>query len=114
MDNNRKRKVLALSLGLALGAMMPKLAQAQKFSGGMMGYGSDVEQQSREGMFFDIREGYDLFNQHFGSDANEGYLLYNQTFGQEAPLGSGLFILTAMVAGYALRKRNNNSKNLKP
>ena len=52
-------------------------------------------------------ENYDLHNQQFGS----GYDLYNQTFGQQsAPVGSGLLILAAAGAGYALRKRKNNSK----
>ena len=57
--------------------------------------------------------GYNLYNQLFGSDVIGGYELYNQTFGQdneEAPLGSGLLILTAAGAGYALKKRKNNKK----
>ena len=60
--------------------------------------------------------GYTLFNQQFGSDDNDngGYELYNQIFGQDAnldvPLGSGLLILAAAGAGYALKKRKSNLK----
>ena len=60
-------------------------------------------------------EGYTLFNQQFGSDDNGGYELYNQIFGQDAnldaPLGSGLFILVAAGAGYALKKSKSNKKH---
>ena len=112
--NYRKLKVLVLSLGLVLGMTVPKIAQAQ-VGGGLFGYGREVEQQSRDGMF-NILNGsgyYNLYNQQFGENQYGGYNLYNQTFGQELPLGSGLGILTAAAVGYALKKRKNNGKNQK-
>lgn len=36
----------------------------------------------------------------------------NQTFGQELPLGSGLVVMVAAGAGYAIiKRRKNNAKN---
>ena len=114
MNDNRKLKVLVLSLGLVLGMTMPKIARAQ-FGGGVFGYGREVERQSRDGVF-DAAAGlgyYNLYNQQFGDNQYGGYNLYNQTFGQEVPLGSGWLILTAAGAAYALKKRINNDKNQK-
>ena len=113
--NNKKLKVFVLSVCLALGTTMPKIAQAQ-FGGGLFGYGLDTEQKSREGLLGDPNSqgGYSLYNQQFGEIQYGGYNLYNQTFGQEVPIGSGLLILSAAGVGYALKKRNNNGNNLKP
>ncbi len=41
-----------------------------------------------------------------GSTPNIGLPVHNQGADQPAPLGSGLLVLTAFGAGYALRKRN--------
>ena len=112
MNNDRKLKVLVLSLGLILGMMMPEMAHAQ-CGGGLFGYGREVEQQQRESLFNAISGSgfYNLYNQQFGDNQYGGYNLYNQTFGQEVPLGSGLLILSVAGAGYALCKRKNNEKN---
>lgn len=114
MNNDRKLKVLVLSVGLVFGVMTPVIAQTQ-LGGGLFGYGRETEQRSREGLLYLIVDqgGYFVYNQQFGDDENGGFNLNNQTFGQEAPLGSGLLILTAAAAGYALRKRKNNRNNQK-
>lgn len=107
--NYRKLKVLVLSLGLVMGMMTPMVAQVP-FGGGMLGYGPETEQQSREGLMGspNSQGGYNLYNQQFGENQYGGYNLYNQTFGQEVPFGSGLLILAAAGAGYAFSKRKNN------
>ena len=110
--NNRKLKVLVLSLGLVLGMMIPKMLHAQE-GGGVFGFGQYTEQQSREGLLGDpTTMGYfNLHNQQF-NDGEGGYNLYNQSF-EEVPMGSGLLILTAAGAGYALKKRKSNIKKHK-
>ena len=115
-DSNRKRKALVLSLCLVLvlEMMIPKNARAQ-FGGGMLGYGFASEQQYYGGVLGSASSqgGYHLTNQQFGVITLGGYQLSNQTFGQDAPLGSGIFILTAAAAGFALRKRKYNDNNQK-
>ena len=112
MDKNRKRKALLLSLGWALGVMIPKVDYAQ-CGGGLLGYGHEVEQQSRESLFGNENYpiGINLYNQQFGDEFG-GFNLYNQSF-EEVPMGSGLLILTAAGAGYALKKRKSNIKKHK-
>ena len=61
----------------------------------------------------DENASYDLNNQRFGAEVSGGYDLNNQTFGQDefegfAPLGSGLFLMAAAGAAYALKKRKTN------
>ncbi len=115
-------KAIVLSLGLAA-MMLPANASAQETAerpGGLFGSRNIFEEIG--GWFIDEGElrdgegeegGYALFNQQFGSNTNGGYDLHNQTFGQDsdAPLGSGLLILAAAGAGYALRKKKNNKKH---
>lgn len=110
-DNNRKLKTLVFSVGLVLGTMMPKMAQAQ-FGSGMLGYGRDAEQQSRESLFRNgTNQGaYNIGSQHFGDDVFGGFNIGTQQFGEEAPLGSGWLVLTIAGVSYAFRKRKNNNK----
>ena len=51
-----------------------------------------------------------ITNQDFGGTNGT---ITNQPFGQDVPLGTGLFILLAMGAGYAANKKNKktNHKN---
>lgn len=110
--NKRYLKAFVLSLGLAVGLLLPVSATAQNEGGGVFGYGNgSTSEPQRDGMFGvrSLDGGYNLHNQQFGSD-NGGYDLYNQTFGQDAPLGSGLLLLTAAGVGYALKKRKKNNK----
>ena len=110
-DNNRKLKVLVLSVGLVLGTTMPKMAQAQ-FGGGMLGYGRDAEQQSRDNLLRNgiYQGGYNIGTEIFGSDTDGGLNIYTQQFGDEAPLGGGWLVLTMAGTAYAFKKRKNNKK----
>ena len=111
-----KPKIILLSLLLFMALLLPltTIAQNKVSGGGLLGMGalsSEMEYSSRGGLFDPTEKGgYNLYNQHFGSEENGGYELYNQTFGQELPLGSGLLILTAAGAFYALKKRKSNMK----
>ena len=109
--NNRKLKVLVLSLGLVLGMMIPKMLHAQE-GGGVFGYGQYSEQQSSEGMFRGGagQGGYNIGTQHFGDDIFGGFNIGTQQFGEEAPLGSGWLVLTIAGVAYAFRKRKNNNR----
>ena len=108
-DNKLKRKALVLSVAMAVSLLLPLPMNAQydenKY-GIQPWFGSSLlgRESGRGG-------GYNLINEQFGSDINGGYELHNQTFGQELPLGSGLLILTAAGAGYALKKRKSNKKH---
>ena len=114
--NNRKLKALVLYLGLVLGVMTPVIAQTQ-FGGGVLGYGPNTDQQSREGLFYNStnQEGYNIGTEIFGSDTDGGFNIYTQQFGYEepeTPLGSGFIVLTLAGAAYAIRKRKNNKKTI--
>ena len=117
MKNNKKTlKAIVLSMVLAAGMFLPVGASAQDESrhGGLLGlfglFDSEEEEAGMLGRGETEEGGYALFNQQFGINENGGYDLHNQTFGQDddAPLGSGLLILVAAGAGYALKKRKNN------
>ena len=120
--NNNKPKVIVLSLLLIVGMLLPVGASAQQryLYGGLFGYNTwftNAEEQEYGLFRYAVEEDgyYNLFNQQFGSDEQGGYELYNQTFGQdyeEAPLGSGLLILVAAGAGYALKKSKSNNKTV--
>jgi len=66
--------------------------------GWMDGYG---------GLLRGSSEGYSITTELFGSDGG-GYQIGTEQFGYDVPLGSGLFIMTAAGAAYALRKRKKN------
>lgn len=111
-ESNRKLKAIVLSLVLVFG--MTELTHAQ-YGGGLLGYGRDAEQQSRDGMFRGGagQGGYNIGTQIFGSDTDGGFNIYTQQFGYEepeTPLGSGCIVLTLAGAAYAFRKRKNNNK----
>ena len=107
--NYRKLKVLVLSLGLVLGMMIPVMAQTQ-FGSGLFGYGRDVEQQSRDGMFRSGDQGgFNIGTQHFGDNTYGGFNIGTQQFGEEAPLGGGWLVLTLAGVAYAFKKRKNNN-----
>ena len=110
-NTNRKLKTHVFSVGLVLGTTMPKMSQAQ-FGGGMLGYGRNTEQQSRESLFRNgtNQGGYNIGTEIFGSDINGGFNISTQQFGEEAPLGSGWLVLTIASVSYAFSKRKNNNK----
>ena len=115
MNDKKTLKALVLSLWLAVLLLqaVPVNAQFVINRGLLKNPYMDEEQISRKnrGMLRqDHQGGYNLYNGQFGSDDNGDYILFNQTFGQTVPLGSGLLILTAAGAGYALKKRKCNKK----
>ena len=111
MKTTKKLKTIALSLGLAAAMLPVANVSAQGVFGDLLdNYYIEMEQDNRGALlrgrsYEDM--GFNLHNQQF-SDDEGGYNLYNQFF--EVPLGSGLLILTAAGAGYALKKRKSNKK----
>ena len=120
MKNYKKHlKTLAISLSLAVGLLWSMALNAQNYVlyyDGLFSRGPKVESYDDYSLFRgvsgDNTVGYFIHNQQLGSDDNGGYNLYNQSF-EEVPLGSGLLILTAAGAGYALKKRKSNIKTHK-
>lgn len=109
VPKRRKREVATLLLAALL---LPSMAMAQQ-GGGLFGRGSEAEPNTSRGLMSGATGGFNLSNQHFGSDQNGGYELNNQTFGQdeEGPLGSGWLILAAAGAGYAAMKTRKKNKS---
>ena len=106
---NNKLKIIVVSLGLGVIMLTTTSVQAQMIDL-LDEYYEELEQRNNQSIL--NRRGsnsgsYNLHNQQF-SDDEGGYNLYNQFF--EVPLGSGLLILTAAGAGYALKKRKSNKK----
>ena len=120
MKNYKKHlKTLAISLSLAVGLLWSMALNAQNYvlyDDGLFSRGPKVESYDDYSLFRgvsgDNTVGYFIHNQQLGSDDNGGYNLYNQSF-EEVPMGSGLLILTAAGAGYALKKRKNNIRTHK-
>ena len=115
--NNNKRKALALSLALAAMMLTAGNLNAQT-SGGLFGKGSQEEtDESDKGLFARSSSGigFHISTEHFDNGGSSGmYHIGTQQFGQdvdeeEAPLGSGLFIMAAAGAAYALKKRKKNN-----
>ena len=106
---NKNLKTLLFSLGLAAMTLTANNLTAQ--NGGVFGKGTmpDAE-QPRSGMFGSRSQlGYSVLTEQFGNGTTGGtYNIGTEQFGQNAPLGSGLFIMAAAGAGYALKKRKNN------
>ena len=110
-NRKRKQKALMLSLGLALGVLIPKVDYAQS-GGGMLGYGPETEQQSRGNLLRNgiYQGGFNIGTEIFGSDTDGGFNIYTQQFGDEAPLGGGWLVLTMAGTAYAFKKRKNDNK----
>lgn len=112
MKKNKSLKAIVLSLGLS--ALVLPL-DAQVINHGQQHL--DREKISTEGLFNRSSQGgggYFIHSQTFFDGENYGYNLNNGTFEDvtpEAPLGSGLFIMAAAGAGYALKKRKDNKKH---
>ena len=108
-------KALVLSLGLAAMMLPAKTLNAQNRPGGL--FGTNVRQKQFDAGL--LRQGtggggFVIHPQTFFDGENYGYNLFNGTFEDvtpEAPLGSGLFIMAAAGAGYALKKRKDNKKH---
>lgn len=105
---NKTKKTLLLSIVFSVGLLLPLGINAQN-GGGLFGRGRAVESTSGNGaMSRGATGGYIISTEQFGSDANGGYQIGTEQFGQDAPLGSGLFIMAAAGAAYALKKRKMN------
>ena len=105
------KKAIVLTLGLAtltlpLDAQVFKHGRHQPYKEQSNTNGSLMNRSTGGG-------GYFIHSQTFFDGENYGYNLNNGTFQDvtpEAPLGSGLFIMAAAGAGYALKKRKDNKK----
>ena len=117
--NKKKLKSIVLSMVLAAGMLLPASASAQEDArhGGLFdGFGWFKSEEAEVGMLgrgeSPSEGGYGIFTEQFGQNDNgSGFNILTEQFGQgddDAPLGSGLFILAAAGAGYALKKRKNN------
>lgn len=112
MKKNKSLKAIVLSLGLS--ALVLPL-DAQVFNQGQhLPY---KEQSNTDGSLMNRSTGggggFAIHPQTFFDGENYGFNLFNGTFEDvtpELPLGSGLFIMAAAGAGYALKKRKNNKK----
>lgn len=102
----RKRKIVTLLLAISL---LPAMAFAQQ-GGGVFGRGKTPDAVDNNGsMGRGALGGYNISTEQFGSDANGGYQIGTEQFGHDAPLGSGLFIMAAAGAAYAIKKRKKNN-----
>lgn len=99
-------KALVLSIGLA--AMTFPL-DAQVINKGLL-QNPYKEQGDQRGMLRARSQGggYNVSTEQFGSGTNGVYNIGTEQFGNDAPLGSGLFIMAAAGAAYALKKRKMN------
>ena len=106
MRNKKKNRLLLLAMMLAL--FLPMTAQPDG-SHGLFGRGGNRDDIGVSGSV--VNQGFgatdgNVTNQTFGGTQGG---VTNQTFG--APLGSGLFILLATGAGYALLKTKKRKSN---
>lgn len=91
-------KTITTAMVLMLMLLLPFGANAQTSQGGLFNTDFYNDQTERQGM---------LQNR----DVVITWTLTNQTFGQDAPLGSGIAILLAAGAGYAVVRRKRSRKN---
>ena len=109
MNNNKNLKVFVLSLGLGV-AMLSTTVQAQGVFGNMH-YNHEEQNQANRGALMRGGSGSDTYSiatEQFGNGTSGAYDISTEQFGQNAPLGSGLFIMAAAGAAYALKKRKMN------
>ena len=106
--NKLKKRTLLLTLALSAVLLLPMGVSAQK-GGGIFYRGDKAENVDNVSLMSrGATGGYNISTEQFGSDANGGYQIGTEQFGQDAPLGSGLFIMAAAGAAYALKKRKMN------
>ena len=108
-------KCLMLSLGLATMTLAANNLNAQ--TGGAFGRGGHEEAGGSQSGVLDRSSssgtGYHISTEHFDNGGTSGmFHIGTQQFGQDVnqpvPLGSGLFIMAAAGAAYALKKRKMN------
>ena len=102
MNNNKKLKAFALSLGLAA-LMVPATMNAQINRGLLQNpYKQDNSQKNTHGLV--------NRDQQYESTLNGGLGNAQQEDPTTAPLGGGIAVLVAAGAGYALLKRKEETK----
>ena len=89
MTNNKTLKTIVFSLGLAAMTLSANNLNAQN-GGGLFGRGDNPEYSNRDG--------------------ETSFTVNTQDFGNDAPLGSGVVILLAAGAGYAVFKRKEEQQ----
>ena len=100
----KKLKTMALSAVLAAGMLLPMSATAQ-FDRGDGFFRSDSP-QNRDGIFSSSTS-----NEFFNIDGNDNQSGSTEPFNfTDVPLGSGLLIMLAAGAGYAILKRVKSLK----
>ncbi|MBR6930188.1 MAG: hypothetical protein IKH61_08175 [Bacteroidales bacterium] len=110
MRKTKTLKTIAFSLGLAAGMMLSASASAQGVFGDLLdNYYSEKEESGKNhGMM--NRQGSGT---SFGTGADISGLTFVQedpTIDPNSPIGSGIAILMAAGAGYALLKRKEETK----
>ena len=102
MNNSKKLKAIALSLGLAA-LMVPATMNAQINRGLLQNpYKQDNSQKNTHGLV--------NRDQQYESTLNGGLGNAQQEDPTTAPLGGGIAVLVAAGAGYALLKRKEETK----
>ena len=96
----KKQKGARLALAMTALSLLPMGAFAQE---GLFQRG--VTDEAYYG-FGGTKENNSFFNRNVETIG----IINNQTFGQEVPVGSGLFILLAAGAGYAILKRKEDEQ----
>ena len=112
MKKNKSLKAFVLTLGLAtlvlpLDAQVLNRGQKQPYKMQSKTDGSLMNRSTGGGGGFAIHPQTFFDGENYGYNLNNGPL---QDVTPEVPLGSGLFIMAAAGAGYALKKRKNNKK----
>ena len=94
----RKLKMMALMVAMAAGVLLPTIVSAQGLFNSSFGHsgGSGVSNGA-----FGNSGSTEVTNESFGTNSGD---VNNQNFGK-APLGSGILIMLAAGAGYAILKR---------
>ena len=113
--NNKNLKSIVLSLALAAMMLAANNLNAQT-GGGVFGKGGhEVAGEWSSGLLDRSGSGigYHIWTSPFDNGGTSemyhiGTQLFGQSVNQPAPLGSGLFIMAAAGAAYALKKRKMN------
>ena len=106
----RNMKALVLSMGLGTALFFAPSVQAQGVLGDLLDNYYDEQEESRGALLGKGggESGYSVSTEQFGNGTSGTYNIGTELFGQDAPLGSGLFIMAAAGAAYALKKRKMN------
>ena len=102
-NTKRKLKTIALMVAMAAGVLLPMKVSSQGLFNSSFGH-SGSSGVSNSGFGQSGSGSNEVTNENFGQ--SDGKVL-NQNFGK-APLGSGLLIMLAAGAGYAVLKRKKS------